>query len=381
MSDRRLEARAMLSAWFEVVVVCLLVVALVGGWAAYTAHVDPGTTTEERVTGEWRATGDFEHSAAVTAENPVYDTGERLSNRSTYFTGITPELDGRFLTAVRADSVSDLSVSLDTALVFRSADEGEVYWRTERPLTERTVEEVSGGASVAVPFSVNVTQVESRLDRIGESLGGSPADPTAFVAVDVTVRGTINGQRQVASFTERFTITPAGGTYSVSEPEDAGERIQRTDTVTVPVEHGPLRSLGGPLVGLAALAGLGTLAVARRRGELDLSETERARLAYRSDRSEFDEWISQFRLPDVVFEKPRAEAESLRDLVDLAIDTDAAVVESPDESAYYVVGDQLLYVYEPPGRSGPPSGNAGTDEASASRPSSSDDRGGRDEDG
>jgi hypothetical protein len=99
---------------------------------------------------------------------------------------------------------------------------------------------------------------------------------------------------------------------------------------------------------LAGVAGLGALVAARRRDELALSETERAVLDYQSDRAEFDEWITQIRLPDAAFEKPEAEAATLRDLVDFAIDTDAGVVESPDEAAYYVVGDEYLYVYRPP---------------------------------
>ena len=353
MSDRRLEARAVLSAWFEVAVVVLLVVALAGGWATYTAHVNPGTTTEQEVVSEWAVTGDFDHSATVSQQNPVYDTGTRLSNRSTYFTGIAPELDGRFLTRVQTASASDLSVSLDSNLVLQSAEEEQVYWRVDSNLDERTAEDVTPGSTVAVPFTVNATQVESRLERIGDSLGGSPAEPTAFVAVDVTVEGVINGQQQSASFTERLTIAPGGGTYSVTEPQEVGEQFQRTEPITVPAEYGPLRAVGGPLAALAGIAGLGALVVARRRDELALSESERALLDYQSDRAEFDEWITQIRLPDVAFEKPEAEAASLRDLVDFAIDTDAGVVESPDESAYYVVGDEYLYVYRPPSRDAP----------------------------
>lgn len=348
MSDRRLKTRAVLSTWFEVAVVVLVVVALVGGWATYTAHVNPGTTTEERVVSEWGVNGDFAHGAAVTTANPVYPVGTRLSDRSTYFTGIAPELDGQFLTQVNAASANNLSISLDTSLILQSAGEDQVYWQVSQDLEEQTAQGVAPGSPVTVPFAVNVTQVDNRLERISETLGGSPAEPTAFIAVDVSVQGSINGQPQSASFTEQLTITPSGGTYSVAEPQEIGEQFQRTQTVTVPEEYGPLRTLGGPLAALIGLGGLGTLAVAYRRDELTLSETETALLEYRSDRTEFDEWITQIRLPDVAFEKPEAEAESLRDLVDFAIDTDSGVIESPDDSIYYVVSDDYLYVYRPP---------------------------------
>jgi hypothetical protein len=71
-------------------------------------------------------------------------------------------------------------------------------------------------------------------------------------------------------------------------------------------------------------------------------------LAYEDEREDFDEWISTIRLPDEVFDLPRAEAASLSALVDFAIDTDNSVIEDPDDSAYYVIHDGYLYTYQPP---------------------------------
>ncbi|WP_224449877.1 DUF5305 family protein [Haloprofundus salilacus] len=81
----------------------------------------------------------------------------------------------------------------------------------------------------------------------------------------------------------------------------------------------------------------------RRFGYADITAAERRRLAYLDERLEFEEWISTVRLPSSAREKPRAEASSLGDLVDIAIDTQNAVLADPDEEAYYVVGDEYLY--------------------------------------
>ena len=97
----------------------------------------------------------------------------------------------------------------------------------------------------------------------------------------------------------------------------------------------------------AALAGL---VFVHSQGRLGLSQTERERLTHEDDRADFDEWITTIRLPDEAFDLPRAEASSLGDLVNFAIDTDNSVAEDPTEDAYYVVHDGYLYAYYPPTR-------------------------------
>lgn len=73
---------------------------------------------------------------------------------------------------------------------------------------------------------------------------------------------------------------------------------------------------------------MGGLAYARREVDLALAPTEREYLSYRDDRAEFAEWITAIRLPESVHERPEAEASTLRDLVDFAIDNDTGVVEA-----------------------------------------------------
>jgi hypothetical protein len=145
-----------------------------------------------------------------------------------------------------------------------------------------------------------------------------------------------------------MTVTHGGDTYSVSEPGVQSDTTERTEPETVDREYGALRSFGGPLLLLVGLAGAGGVTYARREYDLALTEAERAYLSYRDDRSEFAEWITTFRLPASVHERPTAEAGSLRDLVDFAIDNDTGVVEDPETGAFHAVAGEFVYTYRPP---------------------------------
>ena len=124
--------------------------------------------------------------------------------------------------------------------------------------------------------------------------------------------------------------------------------MRHDQTFEVPREPGPLEAVGGPLLFAAGFLGLVGLITARTRNDIALTSEERERLAFEDDRSDFDEWINAIELPPEVRDLPRAEAKSLGDLVDFAIDTDNSVIENPDSGVYYVVHDGNCYTYEPP---------------------------------
>jgi hypothetical protein len=141
------------------------------------------------------------------------------------------------------------------------------------------------------------------------------------------------------------------GVYRV-QPDPASASFSGTRTVSVPNEPGPVQTAGGPLLLVGGLAGLAGLAVLARRGGLETTERERAWLAYRAHRTEFGDWITTADLPEAAASLPAGQTETLADLVDLAIDTDSAVVEVPDGAAYHVVTDGYRYTFRPPAAPG-----------------------------
>ena len=341
-----LRARSFVSSWIYVLAVGLAVAAVVGGAVAYTAYAAPGTTTERTERTLWSIDGEFEHGADVVRENPVFDVGTRLSDRSTYFLAASPVLDGSY--ALTYSGGGTVSVTADADLVVRSVGEdGTVYW-SDRTRLNGTSGDLSTGDAAAVGFSVNASRVAARLSEIQSSLGQTPGESEVFVTVDAAAEGA--AESAALSVTHRLPISVEGDTFTVGPEQTEGRTVTTTETETTPREYGPLWSLGGPLLILLGAGGGAAMALGQWRDAFALSEQERAYLSFTDDRAEFDEWIVSVRLPSSVHDRPQAEAESLADLVDFAIDADAGVVEDPDTGHFYVVTDAVLATYEPPSR-------------------------------
>ncbi|WP_058366838.1 DUF5305 domain-containing protein [Haloparvum sedimenti] len=347
-TDTRLRARAFLHAQFTLVLAVLLVCAGVGGAAAYTAHVDPGTETVERPTTSWSVSSEHAHSADVVRDTPVFDQGDTLTDRDTYFATVTPVLDVSLAASYQAPASEDVTVETESVLVVRNAAENTVYWEDRETLATRTVTDVEPGETVRTNFSVNVTALSQRIDRIESDLGTAPGETEALVVSRVTVDGEVAGERVEDVQPVELGIAPGGDTYGVDDAGGQTEQIDRTVTEQTPRSYGPARSVGGPLLFLVGVAGSGALAYARREQLLAVSRAERTWLDYRDDRTEYAEWITRVELPSDLTGTSAGQAESLGDLVDFAIDNDVGVVEDPSTGRYHALVDGRLYTYVPP---------------------------------
>lgn len=344
MSERGMRTRAVLDRRFGVAVAALLVLAAVGGWVSYGAHVDPGVQTESRTTDEWRIEGDFSHRATVTAaaEGTPFEPGTVVRDRDLYFQRVMPVLSGTFRLSYLGGS-EPVDVSVRQQLVIRGVDTSSetVYWEETRILgTDEST--LAPGERIAVPFELNVSRTTARATAIDDRLE-APGTVRTRVRANVTV---VKGE---TTRSVRFAL-PVGVDGGVYRPqaEPRAETFSRTETVMARNDPGTIRAYGGPIAFLVGLVGAGGLLVARRRGAISISAAERDWLDYRDDRADFDEWITTIRLPEEAASLPVAEAATLADLVDFAIDTDNAVLEAPDGDAYHVVHDSYRYTFEAP---------------------------------
>ncbi|MFW5903203.1 MAG: DUF5305 family protein [Halolamina sp.] len=345
----RLRLRAILGAWFPVLVVVVVAIAALGGWATVTAHADPGTvetTTEETA---WSVDGAFDHSAQVERENPVFPVDETLTDRPTYFTSVSPVLDGTFTARYDSAAGAPGEITMESRLVHRATDdEGTVYWTNSTDLSS-TDAVLESGENETLAFSINASRAAAERQNITEALGGSPGELETFVAVDVTATASDSSEPSSLSYTATLPVTLSDGTYSVGSPSSTSDDVTYTTTESVPREHGPVTSIGGPLALLVGLGGLAGLGVVRIRDEpLGLTAEERAILEYRDQRQEYDEWVVRADLPESVFSRETATTDSFEDIVDFAIDSDVPVIEDPSRGQFYAVTPELLATYRPP---------------------------------
>mgnify|MGYP000465866056 CR=1 FL=1 len=348
-----LRVQALLDRWFVAAIVGCLAVATIGGVLVHGAYIDPGTHQEQREVDEWRANGSFTHHSVV--RNVSFDTpfepGTTVRDRDIYFQRVMPVLTGEFVFATTGTE-NPVNLTVDRRLVvesveetsFDSSEESTVFWQETQTLgINRTVHQPD--SVTTVPFDVNVTRTFEEANNVSDRLD-SPGETRSEILV------TVVATRQSDDATPRrltfsLPITSDSGIYRVAGTPRT-EPFTETTTVTVQNEPSTLGQVGGPLLAAVGVLGALGLAGARYRGALSLTEQEREWLAYRDDRTDFDEWISTVRLPDDVENLPVAEAETLADLVDVAIDSDNPVLESAAGEEYYVVHDGYRYAFEAP---------------------------------
>ena len=357
MDDGGLRVRAVSDEYFVAFVVVLVALVALGGFLTYGAYGQTTERTETSVTTEvtWTSTGQFTHQATVINDTQVFEVGETLENRSAYFRKIAPRLNGSFVYNYTADS-GELTTEASTTLVIRAVADEETgtqreYWRTERPL-DRTTATLVPGETLRQSFSQNVSRLATEIERIQTELGTTAGTTETEIVTTVQLDGTRNGQQVTTNRTYRLPLTIEDDLYRVNDSGavvEQGDRPNRT-TETVVVPAGPLWRYGGPLALLTGLLGLSGLTYGRYAGHVPITEREREYLDYRSDRNEFDEWITEARFPAdrVEATDSRVETTSLAGLVDLAIDTDRRVLEVADRKEYLVLDGDVVYTYDAP---------------------------------
>lgn len=335
MTDGPPRPLALLDERFLLAVVVLAGLVLVGGWLTYDAHVAPGTETEERTVATWTTDAEFRHAAEVREDTSVYPEGTLLRNRSSYFTTVSPQLEGTYVLDVpdRGDPAVETELALELAAVGR--DGGEL-WTDREPLANAST---SSAGEHRVAFAIDVPAVRQRIADTNGELGVSPRT----VEVSVVAESTLEAEGWSETRTDGLNVEPGSGTYAVEDRSDGATTHERTETVTVSRDRGPARGVGGPGMVLLGLVGLAALTVLRVRGTLPLSDADRRAIERDRERRRFDEWISRGRVPAGGDEVVRMA--SLADLVDVAIDSDRRVIES--DGRYYVLLSGTRYVYDP----------------------------------
>lgn len=335
---------------FLAAVLVAVALVVVGGYVTYDAHVEGGDTVAgELTTGTWTVGGEFDHAATVERGTEVFAPGDRLENRPLYFTTVAPRLNGTYtLTHDNTDGES-ATASIELSLVVQSVEEIDqvevTHWRTSESLATLEAVEIPDGDEESATVGVNVSAVIERIQSVQADLGSDQGDAEALIVADTTVEGSVAGETFTDTRTDRIEIDPGAAVYRVSTDVQDRERYEVTGRVTRTVEPPVLLLYGGPLLLLVGVLGATGLGVARWRDWLAVTERERACREFRTDRDDFDDWISAAGIPETG-DRTVVRAETLEDLVDIAIDSDRRVLEEEDRYAV-LVGD-VMYTYTAP---------------------------------
>ena len=342
--------RSALTRWFVPVLLVLSVVTLAGGYVTYDSYVDGAETViEQQTVGTWTVESEFQHGTTVTRDTEVFSAGEKLSDRSLYFTRVSPELDGTYTVSHDNTDGNAAVASTDLSLIIRAVEEQNgnqvIHWQTRDSLETLNAIEVTDGESETTTVSVYIPTILSRTESIQNDLGAAPGQTEILLVADTTLESSVAGETVTDTRTDRIEIVPGQSVYRVSTTTAEAGSYDVTEQVTRTIEPTRLELYGGPalfLLGLFCMAFLGT---ARRRDWLAVTERERVRNEFERARDDFDKWISAARIPDADSRTP-VPTDSLVDLADIAIDSNSRVLE--DGEQYAVLVDSEIYTYTAP---------------------------------
>lgn len=309
-----------------------LVGALALGGAAWTYTHPPTEEVTERVHVQTIRTG-VDTRAYITNENSFWEQGIWLENGTIYPLDAAPELTLRVRTDVPAGT--DVAVNHGLAVVYRADREGHTFWRESEPVS--TMSEVTNDGSVVSSTDVDVRSVRSRLSTLNGDLAGlGRASASLRLSVSYTT------DRYEGTLTRKTPIRFAGNGYWLADSLAAEKRHGTTVVRDVPGEPDESTVLALVLLGFAGLAGAVVVTVVDRRG-ID-PPTARQGL----ERTRYAEWVSNGRLRQAISGQD-VPMETLRDLVDLAMDAKLRVIHDPERDLYAVISDGVIYHYDPAG--------------------------------
>ncbi|WP_245705757.1 DUF5305 family protein [Halobellus clavatus] len=296
--------------------------------AAAYVFITPTTQTLTEQTNQQTFSTRVEDSAMVTQPTDLYEEGERIENRSVYFTPLSPELTLTVNTSV--PSGQPVTVRQQLELEVLGVRGGEPFYRSTRTVVNTSQEVTDGLATESA--SANISDVSTTLATLIEEVGNAG---TFQLRLLLNVTYSTDAYQGSLQSTTPFVIS--GDSYYI----DGTLESQQTESTTVtsqitqqpnPIEYGSLAVLGLLFLGLAG-------AVTQVKGRADPEEL-RTRIAH----DQHAEWISRGQFP-TDSEKQYISILTLEDLVDVAIDTNRRVIHDPQIDAYAVIDSSEIYYY------------------------------------
>lgn len=340
----RFRLRRAIRQWFIPIIGLLLVTAVVGAGTVYATHVEPGETTEEHVVSTWTETADFSHSAIVQRDTSAFREGTELRNRPVYYSQVSPDINVEYSTGYVASDSGSLDIETTLERLWQSTDaDGNVLWEVAEPIAASEWSDVEPGETKQITTGFNATEVNARIEAIEREIGSSRGSAETILVARTMRSGTVNDQSIQQRQMHTLQLDHQGTTYGFLNPSIETNSYERTETETIPIVHGPFRSVGSIVLTVIPLLGVAILAGGRFKRIFELSPSEEAQLNHALAREEYDEWITPGTLPECTLGQSSVDVASLKGIVNVAIDSNRRVIE--DGNRYVLTTPELTYSY------------------------------------
>lgn len=298
------------------------------GVAGWMVLQPPTSTVSHEADHQYFAVSTTTH-AIVVGNDSMWDAGTQLHDQSTYLRHAAPNLTIESIVTVPDDQ--PVTISIELLWEIRTERAGEVYWSENETLIDMS-ETVTDGSLTAVS-DLSIPERAERINEVAnQSAGVGSVQTRLLLTVDYESEQYAGTLSDSAAFhvTERYYWIE----YPLADSETRSTIIEAeiVEPPNMPVAYGSgVLGIGSLIAGLIAL-----LIYRRPFDEVALRET--------FYRQQYGNWISNGTLPSL-FEYENVHMDSLKELVDVAIDNNRRVIHDRRRGMYAVITEDVAYFY------------------------------------
>lgn len=314
----------------RMIAVALAVLAAVVLVLAVWTVMTPGTETVRQQADVESVDSELSHSAVVRSSEAPWPQGTELADHPAYLVNASPTLD----VGVETDAPPGSEVVHELRLQLRVVREGDVVWENASTLAAEDAALANGSASTYA--TIDVREHRDRRRGLQEEFAGVGTVESRVVADAHYDTGSYQG-----TLTSSTTLSVTERAYWLEGDAADSERHSSSVAVErdVPVDWSTVYGL----VAIGILALVGAVGAATYRVEADIEW-----LRQELHRQRFDDWISDGSIPMGVGSEYIA-LDTLKDVVDVAIDTNQRVVYDDRRNVFAVISGEVVYYYSKEG--------------------------------
>jgi hypothetical protein len=330
--------------------IALAIALLVTSGHAYSTLSTPRYKTMKENVDVCTVNGWYEYWVVVEKENPIWPVGTKLEGTSIYFPTVASNLNGKAHLQISSTSLVNVSVNYQLKEILSSSIEKMIYWSKEKTIESGQIE-LTNANQLEIEFGLDLTEIKKEIKEIRDALGFYSGNVELKLILSVDYQGSvgneeINGRREIPlviklreAYRDEF--------YCEVSSQPLKETIKKEIIQRLAVPYSDLEKtilIAPPTILFVTFVGL---AVIKWRYK-PLTEEEIEELRREREIKRFKEEVSFGELPEGL-ELPKAiRMASLKDLVEVAIDTDKRVIYDKKKKIYFVIDGQNLYFYQFP---------------------------------